>query len=71
MQQPLVRPLYSAVNIKEACGVAQGLWQRGKAAGPGRYKWTNGNEYDGEWQSGRMHGQGTLKWLSGAIAAAQ
>ena len=45
--------------------LVQGLWQRGKASGPGRYKWKNGNEYDGEWQLGRMHGQGTLKWLSG------
>lgn len=45
--------------------VLQGLWQRGKASGPGRYKWKNGNEYDGEWQNGRMHGQGTLKWQSG------
>jgi hypothetical protein len=43
----------------------QGLWKNGKPEGPGRYRWVNGNEYDGEWRAGRMHGQGTLKWASG------
>ena len=43
----------------------QGLWKAGKPDGPGRYKWRNKNDYDGEWRAGRMHGQGTLRWASG------
>ena len=43
----------------------QGLWKSGKSHGPGRYKWKNRNEYDGEWKNGKMHGQGTLRWSSG------
>lgn len=35
---------------------AQGLW-KGRPFGPGRYRWKNGNEFDGEWRDGKMHGQ--------------
>lgn len=37
--------------------MAQGLWKVGKPDGPGRYKWRNKNDYDGEWRAGKMHGQ--------------
>ena len=47
------------------CTPLQGLWKAGKPDGPGRYKWRNKNDYDGEWRAGRMHGQGTLRWASG------
>lgn len=30
-----------------------------------RYRWSDGNEYDGEWKSGKMHGNGTFVWKSG------
>ena len=38
-------------------GIMQGLWKAGKPDGPGRYKWRNKNDYDGEWRAGKMHGQ--------------
>ncbi|MFM9816089.1 hypothetical protein ACKI16_47390, partial [Streptomyces scabiei] len=34
--------------------VYEGLWKAGKCEGPGRYRWKNRNEYDGEWRAGRM-----------------
>ena len=57
--------LLSSVQVKATPSWLQGLWKLGRADGPGRYKWRNRNEYDGEWKNGKMHGQGTLKWGSG------
>ena len=39
--------------------------KKGVPEGPGRYKWSNGAEYDGEWRAGKFHGQGTYVWTSG------
>ena len=39
--------------------------KKGVPEGPGRYKWSNGAEYDGEWRAGRFHGQGTYVWSDG------
>lgn len=39
--------------------------------GTGTYKWSNGNEYDGQWKDGDFNGQGTFKFNDGSVYVGQ
>ena len=42
-----------------------GQWRHNKQHGTGKYRWANGDEYEGGWADGLLEGEGILRQADG------